>query len=133
MKTTSWLLTGMIFLFSCKKNSEPPPPLDGVYTGTFSRVGMVLVQPVTVQLSFTGNLFKGESDQNQAPAICNGGYSLSADSIEFKNACHFPADFDWTLILGGKFKIERLGDSLIISRMYMGFNPYSDTYRLKKQ
>lgn len=132
-RITCLLLLSSMLLFSCNKNSEANIVLDGTYAGTFTRVGMVLTEPVPVQIRFTGKSFTGESDKSRHPDICNGEFAITGDSVNFKNACVFPADFDWSLILEGKYRISSTGDSLTISRMYVGIIVYSDTYRLKKQ
>ncbi len=130
-RTTGFMMLGILFLVSCRKNNETKVPPEGVYTGTFTRVGFVWTKPDSVKITFTGNNFSGES---KGPSrICNGSYEIIADSVNFNNACVFTANFDWPLIMSGKYKIFMEGDSMVISRMYISFNSYSDTYRLKKQ
>lgn len=133
MKRTACLIIVVIlFLASCRKTNESKvPPPEGTYTGTFTRVGLVLTKPDSVKITFSGTAFNGES--NGTCRVCNGTYEISADSVDFHNACLFPANIDESMVLAGKYKIVIDGDSLFISRMYLSFSSYSDTYRLKKQ
>jgi hypothetical protein len=132
-EVTGILILGMLLLFSCKKNNDTKIVLDGTYTGTFTRVGLVLKEPTPVKISFAEKEFSGESGQLHHPDVCHGVYEITGGSVNIENACLHTADFDWSLIFNGKYKISSDGDELTISRMYVGFVVYSDTYRLKKQ
>ncbi len=127
----SLIIVVILFLASCRKNNVSKVPPEGTYTGTFTRVGLILTKSDSVKITFTGNVFNGES--NGTCLVCNGTYEISSDSVAFHNACLFPANIDESRVLAGKYKIVIDGDSLFISRMYLSFSSYSDTYRLKKQ
>ncbi|MDP4249648.1 MAG: hypothetical protein Q8918_05995 [Bacteroidota bacterium] len=127
-------LMGLLFISSaCRKSAERMDTLSGTYTGRFLRVSMAYQGPASVKIDFSGNSFDGEALDNNYPDICHGTYQIKGDSINFKNECVLPADFDWSLILSGKYRIYHVGDSLSISRMYPGTVIYSDTYTLKKE
>lgn len=83
-----------------------------------------------VTLTFSDQHFNGQSNMSRYPAICNGTFQLSGDSIQFNNACVFTADFDWTLILSGRYDIYTIEDQLIITRTYN--NQVKDVYNLRK-
>ncbi|MEJ0079810.1 MAG: hypothetical protein WDM78_02335 [Puia sp.] len=55
------------------------------------------------------------------------------DSIHFVNQCAFPANFDWTLIITGSYKLIKTGDSLYIRRIIGDFAYEEDVYSLRKQ
>ena len=105
-----------MFLASCTDN-ENTPTLAGEYSATFYRTRdniKVLQAPVT--LSFKGGAFSGGGSDPQAPAVCHGKYSQTDDEINFFNECFFTANFDWTLILSGKFTINKKDDGLLLSK-----------------
>jgi hypothetical protein len=55
------------------------------------------------------------------------------DSIRFTNQCHFPANFDWTLILQDSYKLIQTGDSLYMRRTIGDLVHEEDVYSLRKQ
>ena len=105
--------------------------LQGRYEGTFQRfVDGTPRGLATVEISFEGGSFSGNSEEPKYPAICAGNYSIKQSTITFSNTCFFTADFDWTLILSGDFRIERDGDELILSK---NEGLIVDMYRLVKK
>ena len=91
-----FLLTVLIITFSCNKDNENVEPnLEGQYIGTFERNG----NTSNVELDLNNGEYSGESEIVKFPAICNGNYIVSNNSIEFENQCFWTAEFDWTLIL----------------------------------
>jgi hypothetical protein len=105
----------------------------GVYKGSYARTsiyGRYVSSSVT--LTITGNQFRGESSVEKYPAICNGTYSVSnsGSEVSFRNACFFTAEFDWSLILNGTFKLKVDSRDLEISRT-SGIT--TDIYRLTLQ
>ena len=114
------------------------PKVQGTYTGTFVRLLEIqtpVIPLVNVKINFSGNEFNGNSDSVRSPAICNGTFTVTdmPDSIHFVNQCNFPADFDWTLILSGSYKLVQTGDSLYIRRIIGDFTYEEDIYSLRKQ
>lgn len=69
-----------------------------------------------VEIEFQNMIFSGQSEKTKFPAICEGNYSIINDSINFENTCFWTAEFDWTLILGGKWKYEVSKDHLILRK-----------------
>jgi len=85
---------------------------------------------VQVNLALTGNEFSGTGGPGYYPTICNGTFSTHGTEIDFKNACYFTANFDWSLILSGKYNYTAINDSLVITRNYNGI--FHDEYRLAR-
>jgi hypothetical protein len=132
MKTVILLTIVSLFAVSCNKSDVTTNPfVTGNYAGTFeSEKGIAKGSAANVSLSFAAANFSGASDSTKYPAICNGYFSVTADTINFQNQCVWTADFDWSLILNGKYSLKAFGDSLEIKRVYPG--QMTDVYRLKK-
>jgi hypothetical protein len=136
-----WVLVILIIpgvLISCRKGGCGPgmgPNVQGTYTGTFKRWVGKEGSESQVKITFSGKEFNGSSDSSNYPAICNGTFTVTdmPDSIRFVNQCVFPANFDWTLILNGSYKLVQTGDSLYIRRTIGDFIYEEDVYSLRKQ
>ncbi len=109
---------------------------DGIYIGTFQR------EPVwssgktaNITMSFTSNKWMGTSDINKYPALCHGTYSIKGDTILFENECAWTAEFDWSLILSGKYVIKESEGIIEFSRDYRSATTDSwiDRYKIKIQ
>jgi hypothetical protein len=128
------ILPALILVSTCsKKDSPPQTTIIGVYAGSFERIYGDTGIKRGVSITFSTNKFSGSSDSTHYPAICNGSYAIAGDSINFQNQCDFPANFDWTYILNGKYSLKIKNDSLQISHTYGDFIYEADIYRLKKQ
>ena len=93
-----------ISISACEKESIDI--LDGTYKGTFQRDIINSDDEIAnITLILDKGVFKGSSDKSNYPAICQGTYSIKQDTIIFENQCMFTADFNWTLILDGKYVI----------------------------
>ena len=132
MKIVVLLIVASLLAVSCNKSTVATPSfVTGNYAGTFEREKGIGKGPgAKVSLSFAVANFSGASDSTKYPAICNGHFSITADTINFQNQCVWTADFDWSLILNGKYSFKAFGDSLEIKRVYPG--QMTDVYRLKK-
>jgi hypothetical protein len=119
-----------IITLSCSKTQEQNEAPQGVYVGTFQRITGGMGDTVHVSLSLVGNVFSGNGGREYYPSICNGTFSLQGEQADFKNACYFTANFDWSLILGGQYTMQAKNDSLIITRDYNGI--FRDEYRLAR-
>lgn len=130
MKT---LIFGLLIIvgLGCSKNISNSSVLEGTYKGTFKRNTSSVIANVTINLST--NNFSCTSNVSRYPAISTGNYQILSDSIRFSDASIWTADFDWTFILDGKYKITRKDDSLFMSRTYNGIVFTEDFYKLKKQ
>jgi hypothetical protein len=126
--------TLLIIFTSCTYNdiTKPVVLLSGTYKGNFSRSSpLVKYASAEVTISFDDNSFEGTSNMIKYPAICRGTFSLSGNQIEFTNICAWTAEFDWSLILSGKYTFSINGDEIQFKRSYDEFN--HDFYWLKKQ
>jgi hypothetical protein len=121
-------------LASCRKTCDPGKMISGTYAGKFIRWLGKTGPSSNVKITFNGSDFNGSSDSLNYPAICNGSFlTFGSDSIRFANQCAFPADFDWTLILNGSYKLILSGDSLYIRRVIGDFVYEEDVYSLARQ
>jgi hypothetical protein len=119
------LVLGIVLIMSCNQNDDenPQSEINGEYIGIFERNG----NTSNVELNFTNGIYSGESETEKFPAICNGNYSISNNSIEFENVCHWTAEFDWTLILGENWNYTMESNTLIMTKSN------GDKYTLIKQ
>jgi hypothetical protein len=60
------------------------------------------------------------------PALCRGTYAIIGDAIIFENECAWTAEFDWSLILSGKYVLKVKGNTIEFFRDYRSAT--SDTY-----
>ncbi|HET7002811.1 MAG TPA: hypothetical protein VFI33_15910, partial [Puia sp.] len=114
-----WFLLLLVIsglLQSCRKGCSMGMGhrIQGTYTGTFVRWQGKDGPVSNVKITFSENAFNGSSDSLNYPSICSGSFNTTSnpDSIHFINQCDFPANFDWTLILTGSYKLIQTGDSL---------------------
>ncbi|WP_144266300.1 hypothetical protein [Pontibacter ummariensis] len=132
-----FLLFVILFLFmsvSCDKEEIDPETLNGTYTGYFVRASSPSADyaRANVTLTLDNGKFSGSSNMPYYPAICRGTYSLSGHEIQFQNECFWTANFDWTYILDGSFRLSLDGDKLTITKQLEG-SSIIDTYALEKQ
>lgn len=126
MKTKLYLLlTLQIITVSCNKSEEVliSPNTNGNYIGIFERNGI----SSNVQLNLVNGSFNGQSTIQKYPALCNGTYLISGNSITFDDNCPWTADFDWTLILDGDWNYN-MNDNILIL-----INSSGDKYTLTRQ
>lgn len=132
------LASFVLILAACEKSdraAEQPisAPENGLYKGTFRRAhsnnnGVISA----VSLEFWGNGWTGTSQVQKYPALCSGSYARNGNNeLSFENICAWTAEFDWTLILSGTYKLSMDRDSLVFTKSYNG--GYHDIYKLKKQ
>ena len=120
----------------CKKNDDTNPTLPGnTYTGQLvadEKTDGFNTGPINIPVSvnFSGANYKSTllAPANFA-AAAKGSFKLTANSIQLTDSLAHPANFDWNLILTGKYAYTLKGDSLIMTRN-TGTNTYS--YKLKK-
>ena len=97
------LMVFSLIFIGCSKSDEnelsDATSIEGNYIGTFERSGNLS----NVVLDLDNNEFTGSSDSVKFPAICNGEFIISDDTIVFENRCAWYSDFDWTLILYGSW------------------------------
>ncbi|KXX66799.1 hypothetical protein [Flammeovirga sp. SJP92] len=125
MKPKILILIGILFLtFACSSDDEKSQTvINGDYIGVFERNGNIS----EVELSFNNGTYTGNSKIEKFPALCTGNYSISSNSIQIQNDCHWTADFDWTLILKDEWSFETDENGLILTKAN------GDKYILTKQ
>jgi hypothetical protein len=108
---------------------------DGVYVGTFQREAVwAESDTANITITFSSNTWTGSSDKNYYPALCKGTYTIVGDTIIFENQCFWPAHFDWSLILSGKYVIKSMGSTIEFYRDYRSAtsDTYVDRYKINK-
>ena len=125
MKTRIILIGLLIALFACDSDdkSQLNFNINGLYIGIFERDGYTS----NVELEFANGTFSGASEVINFPAICNGTYLISNNTVEFENQCVFTSDFDWSLILWENWDYSFNNNTLIITKTN------GDKYTLIKQ
>jgi hypothetical protein len=93
--------------------------MEGTYSGQFHYISPLdtvkKIAPASV--SFSDRTYISQRNQDRVPAGGSGSFEILRDHLlEFKDQNIWTADFDWGLILNGKFRYEVKGDSLILSR-----------------
>ncbi|MDP3442531.1 MAG: hypothetical protein Q8T08_06670 [Ignavibacteria bacterium] len=136
MRTSILLILSFIFLTACQKEENiDRASLDGTYKGSFQRI-IAEADPMIseVTITFTANRWNGSSNIAKYPALCGGTYLVEEQSVVFHNDCIWTAEFDWSLILAGNYKIEVNGDKIFLYREYYtdGVVIYKDSYDLEK-
>jgi hypothetical protein len=135
MKPILFIILTMTILFeSCRKTDTGNVPIikNGTYTGTFQRQvsGNGIISNVTI--IFSSANWSGESQYTKYPALCRGTYKINAaQQITFENSCFWTAEFDWTLILSGDYKLIADGNNIEIFKDYNGV--FKDVYKLVRQ
>ena len=135
MKMINKGLVLVLILFSILSCNKEKTDLlvDGEYSGTFSRVMAENVSPISnIEIVFSKNSWNGSSDIIKYPGLCNGSYEIQADTIIFDNFCAWTAEFDWSLILSGKYLYKKTGNSIEFSREALS-GIYIDRYILVKK
>lgn len=108
------------FLLSCEK--EESKLLLGQYSGEYYYRSHSMSAPEksvnAVNLNLDkGNTFESKGFKDRKPAGGSGDYKILKNSIvEFTDKNVWTADFDWKLILNGRFIFELKQDSLILTR-----------------
>ena len=117
------IVFALLLLTNCNESENSESAISGEYIGTFERNG----NASNVELNFTNGSYSGKSEIEKFPAICDGNYSISNNSIEFENECVWTAEFDWTLILGENWNYTLQNNILIMTKSN------GDKYTLTKQ
>lgn len=126
-----------MFLISCENEESTNQMIpDGTYTGTFQRefVG-ALNDTANITLSFVSDQWSGSGDRMKYPALCHGTYSIDGDTIIFVNDCAWTAEFDWSLILAGKYTLKQSGNTIEFTKDYhpLSSGTFTDKFQVVKQ
>jgi len=132
--TILYVLLLFLLLSGCSKDNQHAGIAFGDYTGTFKVVYSSQTQtgPVTVTFS-PGNRYSSTFNPNGIPAGGSGTYnfSLLQDSITFNEMNYWTGNFDWNLVLKGKYSYTFDGSRLKIWAEKNGVGYYE--YDLLKQ
>src|SRR5690554_1392098 len=116
-----FIVTACLFLFvGCEKDEETTNKIiDGNYEGTFQRE-LVWAESETANVTFTfsSNKWSGSSDIYKYPALSHGTYLIIGDTIIFNNGGFWTTEFDWNLILSGKYALSVDDDRIEFTRDY---------------
>ena len=120
--------------------------LDGNYSGYYYHIRPgdtnYIKSEEPLSLSLLDKKYTSTGSASRIPAGGSGEYSLlNKEEIEFSDKHAWTADFDWNLILNGRFLYELKNDSLILTRKFEicaacsikpGMMPGLYQYRLKR-
>lgn len=93
--------------------------LSGTYTGKFHYLTPENSAKVTAdaKITFSDHTYSSLRNTNYIPAGGSGVFEIQPEEIlNFKDENIWTANFDWGLILNGKYKYDLKGDSLILTR-----------------
>jgi hypothetical protein len=113
------LVPALLLLLSGCGDKLTYSALNGDYTGKFNYLHPESMKITTGEatISFSDHRFSTRRNSNNIPAGGSGTFDILKDKmIEFKDENIWTANFDWGLILNGKYSYELKGDSLILSR-----------------
>ncbi|OEK04837.1 hypothetical protein [Roseivirga misakiensis] len=135
MKKTLYFLGTVLLVscFSCSNKDENPDSFpDGTYMGNFTvdyANGNSYTNPVSI--TFISGEYYSTANVNRFPAGGSGDYNISNGTIEFTDENIWTADFDWNLILHGKYSIEVTETQIRFSAAKNNLGTY--TYVLEKE
>ena len=123
MKKIIFILA-LISLLGCEKVEQSNRQFEnGTYIGTFQRSNN---NTANITIIIDSNNWSGISNLEKYPALCNGTYSIIGDSILFTNDCVWTTEFDWSLILKGKYEFKEDGNTIEISKKYYSEGDVTD-------
>lgn len=128
---------GSVMVRGCQDNMyerQTLPIANGTYEGTFTLITPNGSSTGNTSIVIDGNLFVATGNANRIPAGGSGTFSISRDyqSISFYDENFWTADFDWSLILSGKFIYSFDGEKLEFSRQ-LGDGSIVQRYQLTKK
>ncbi|MFY0592202.1 hypothetical protein [Roseivirga sp.] len=103
-------LFSILLILSClscnNSDSEPDTIPDGTFIGTFTveyMDGRTYSNPVSV--TFKSGEYYNAGNVDKVPAGGSGKFTISNGLIEFIDENFWTAEFDWNLILSGKYSL----------------------------
>jgi len=137
MKKYLFFILCFASLIGCDRDGQIYTKIpDGVYVGTFQREHVWSnSDTANITITFSSNNWSGLSDIMKYPALCKGTYTIIGDTIVFENECVWTAEFDWSLILSGKYVLEPNGNTIEFYRDYRSAtsDTYIDMYRITRK
>lgn len=137
--TKVFLFFILVLALGCSDKLSPDT-LNGRYTGTFHYISPADGQQTSAgaQVIFSDGKFQSAGNANHIPAGGSGSFVFTGDKfIEFRDENIWTANFDWGLILNGKYNYRVQADSLTLTRYVepcpdCSMMPYLYQYRLKR-
>ena len=118
-----------VLIVSCKKVDLDIK--DGTYKGTFTVTYSSGMQTGQTTLELKNGKFSCSGNSNRIPAGGSGTFSTDNNKITFNDENFWTADFDWNLILSGKYDYSFDGQKLKFSADKNGVGNYK--YDLERQ
>lgn len=116
-------------LFSCDKDHAQLA--EGSYQGTFTVIYNSGTQSGETTLELKNGRFSCSANSNRIPAGGSGSYTIDKNTITFSDENPHTAEFDWGLVLSGKYNYTFDGSDLKLERVSEGIGRYR--YNLKIQ
>lgn len=140
------LITFAVLILSSCSDKLNLSALEGKYTGFFYHIPPGETKTTKgqseIDVDLIGTDFSAGKAPDRLPAGGSGKFSiLNSKEVEFTDKNFWTADFDWNLILNGRYRYENVNDSLILTRQFEtcatceikpGMMPGSYQYRLKR-
>lgn len=123
------VIATLSFLFGCDKSEVNVT--EGSYKGTFTVTNSTGVSTGAVTLELKNGRFSCSGNSDRIPAGGSGSYSVTNGKIVFVDENFWTADFDWNLILNGRYDYTFDGKILQISTFKNDVGFYR--YDLEKQ
>lgn len=137
MKTFIVFILSLFILNSCEKEEQIDNSLPyGIYVGTFQREQDLFDTDIAnITITFSYNQWNGSSDIGQYPGLCSGTYSIVGNIILFVNECFWTGEFDWSLILSGKYVLEETKNTIEFYRDFRdpSTGACTDRYKITMQ
>jgi hypothetical protein len=115
MKTTRYIhaaLTIILILVSCRRDVQMD--FEGTYSGTFKVMYNSGMHSGSVKIELVNSKYTCSANTNMIPAGVKGTYTVNNGKIIFNDENFWTADFDWNLILNGKYDYSFDGKNLKI-------------------
>ncbi len=101
-----------------RAESENPIELSGVYRGTYwitdhEGTSEQYRESGMCTMRFADGRYQIEGDRIGLPPDGGGEYRIEGDQLQLTDTAQHTADFDWSLILSGRFQIDAGDDGYI--------------------
>ncbi|OGU75359.1 MAG: hypothetical protein A2V93_09845 [Ignavibacteria bacterium RBG_16_34_14] len=105
------------FFYSCAEEEIYSTFEDGVYEGTFTMVeSNNTIHTGKVTFSFIHNKYICIPESQFLPPSGGGNFQISKNILTLEDKVAHTANFDWSLILNGKFNFTYDGKKLILKQ-----------------
>lgn len=134
------ILAAIVLTVSACTDKLTVSTINGTYTGKFYYTPPSDTNKASgdAEVSFSDSKYTSKGNKDYIPAGGSGSFEIQNDHIlDFKDQNIWTANFDWGLILNGKYKYQLKGDSLLLNRLTepcinCSTTPGTYEYRLKR-